>query len=98
MSEESSRGRGSGLQRFLGDRPLSVLVRLTLMSLLVGFLMAFFGFEVADFWRWIERLVRDFSRDGLKLLRDSMGYILTGAAIVVPVWLLMRLGKAGRRG
>jgi hypothetical protein len=39
-------------------------------------------------------LFREALRDGAGLFRNLGGYILTGAALVVPIWLVIRFSKA----
>ena len=81
----------SNLNRFLGGSPGSVLVKLLFLSLLVGAFLAFlditpFGL-IEGVFNWI-RSVFDLSLDTVK----EVGlWILYGAIIVVPLWLLTRL-------
>ncbi|MBJ3784618.1 DUF6460 domain-containing protein [Devosia sediminis] len=81
----------SSFERFAGGKPVSVLVKLVLLSLLVGFVMVMFGFDAADLVRGALDLVRETIRDGAGLFRQVSVYILTGAAVVVPIWLVLRL-------
>ena len=85
--------RPGGLERFLGGRPGGVVLRLLLVSLVVGFLMSVFGVNVQDIVRGAADLVRNVLRDGFGALGDIGRYVATGAALVVPIWLLIRLGK-----
>lgn len=86
--------QASSLERFLGGSPGGVAVRLLLGSLAVGFAMSLFGLGVGDIIRGTVSLFREALRDGLGAMGDLGGYILTGAALVIPVWLLVRLTKA----
>lgn len=86
--------RRSPLERFLGGHPLSVLFKLAFISLLVGFVMSVFGLDVQGVIRGAIDVLRETLRDGAGLFRNLGGYIVTGAALVVPIWLLIRLGKA----
>lgn len=85
--------RPGGLERFLGGKPGGVILRLVLVSLAVGFLMSVFGVDVQDIVRGTVNLFRDALRDGFGALGDIGRYVATGAALVVPIWLLIRLGK-----
>ena len=85
--------RRSPVERFFGGSPGGVIVRLVLMSLVVGFLMSIFGVDVQSVVQGAIRLFRETLRDGFGIFRNVGGYILTGAALVVPIWLLMRLAK-----
>lgn len=86
--------RRSGIERLIGGRPSAVAVRLVLLSLVVGFLMTLFGVDVQDLVSGAIELVETAIRDGFGAFGSVGGYILTGAAVVLPIWLLMRLLKA----
>jgi hypothetical protein len=85
----------SNLNRFIGGSPASVLAKLIFLSLLVGAFMAFLGITpfrlVQGLFDWISSIL-DLSLDTVK----EIGlWVLYGAVIVVPLWLLSRL--FGRR-
>ena len=94
MTEDYRPQTRSGLERFIGGSPARVAVKLVLLSLLVGFVMAIFGFDAGDLVRSAVDLVRDTLRDGAGVFRQVGTYILAGAAVVIPVWLIMRLVRA----
>jgi hypothetical protein len=94
MTEDSSPYARSGLERLLGGRPLSVAIKLVLLSALAGFFMTMFGFNAADLFSSFVGLIEDALRDSGGLLRQLVAYIITGAAVVVPIWLIIRLTKA----
>lgn len=90
--------RPTALGRILGDRPVALLVRLVVLSLVVGFFMQMFGLNVQDLLQAADNVFRSAFRDSGAMLRSGVSYVLTGAAIVVPLWLLARLtGRRGRR-
>ncbi len=81
----------SSLTRFLGGSPGSVLAKLIFLSLLVGAFMAFlditpFGL-IEGLFNWISSVL-DLSMETVKKVGV---WILYGAVIVVPLWLLSRL-------
>lgn len=86
--------RPGAIERFMGGHPLSVILRLALISLVVGFLMATFGFNVQGIVRGTIDLLREALRDGFGMFRDVWRYIVTGAVLVVPVWIVIRAVKA----
>jgi hypothetical protein len=86
--------RRSPLERFFGGHPLSVVLKLAFISLLVGFVMSIFGLNVQGVIRGAIEVLRETLRDGAGIFRNLGGYILTGAALVVPIWLLIRFSKA----
>ncbi len=90
-------GRRSGgfAARFLSFSASDVIV-LIVACVVVGFLLAMFGVDPRAFWADLfDRLGEAFAA-----LSDNFGavlrYMLYGAIIVVPVWLLLRLVKALR--
>ena len=92
MSEQmTERERPTKLERLLGDRPGALIVRLVLISLVVGFLMSVFGVNPQGLVNGAIDMVHDALRDSTGLLRSFGFYVVTGAVIVVPVWLVLRL-------
>jgi hypothetical protein len=87
---------GSTLERFFGGSPLGVLFKLLFLSLVIGAIMAGFGFTPTTLPSRLMAGVRSLLNVGLDGFRDLGRYILTGAIVVVPVWTVMRV-MAGRR-
>jgi hypothetical protein len=81
---------------FFGGPPLSVLVRLILLSILVGVILSAIGLDPFDIWRSIERLFRSIWNMGWDAVDWAWRYFLLGAVIVVPIWIVVRLAKRGR--
>ena len=82
--------------QFLGGSPLSVIVRLVLLSILVGFILRAIGFDPLDIFASIDRLIRWVWNLGFDTVVWLWRYFLLGAVIVVPIWLIVRLSKGGR--
>ncbi len=83
-----------GLRRFLGGQPLAVIVKLALLSILVGFVLTVIGLDPRNILWSIEALVRTVLDLGFDAFEWLWRYLLLGAVIVVPIWLLMRLLQA----
>lgn len=80
----------SNLHRFLGGSPLGVLVKLLFLSILVGAGMAMLGLTPGRlFWHAYDT-IRDLIDLGIVTFRDFGGWILAGAVVVVPLWLISR--------
>ena len=77
--------------RFLGGSPLTVLVRLVAVSLIVGALMSWLGIDALDILDDVQRAVAHLYGSGFAALRGIGGTVLAGAAVVVPVWLALRV-------
>jgi hypothetical protein len=85
----------SNMNRLFGGSPGAVLVRLLFLSLLVGAFMAFLNITpfglIEGLFNWISSVL-DLS---LETVQEVGLWVLYGAVIVVPLWLLSRL--FGRR-
>ncbi|ODN69649.1 DUF6460 domain-containing protein [Methylobrevis pamukkalensis] len=84
------------LTRFLGDSPLRVLVRLVFLSFIVGVVMAALGLEPYDILNSLIRFFEGLWEMGFSAIDKALRYFLLGVVIVVPVWLIIRLTRAGR--
>ena len=84
------------VNRILGGPPLSVAIRLVLLSILVGVILSAIGLDPRDVWRSLERLVRSVWDMGWDAVVWAWRYFVLGAAIVVPIWIVVRLARAGR--
>ena len=82
--------------RIFGGSPLGVLVRLILVSVLVGVVLSALGLNPFDIWNSVERLFRSIWNMGFDAFRWVWGYFLLGAVIVIPIWLIIRLVNAPR--
>ncbi len=85
----------SNLQRHIGGSPGSVVAKLVFLSLLVGALMHFLEITPVDLFRRLAGVVESLVGNGFEAVRQVGLWVLYGAMIVVPIWLLSRL--LGRR-
>ena len=83
--------RHGGLTRFLGDSPLRVFVKLVIVSVLVGMAMRFFNWQPQDILWAVEDAVRDVWNMGFAAFDNVASYLILGAVVVVPVFLVLRL-------
>ncbi len=83
----------NGISRFLGGPPLAVVLRLILLSILVGVILAVIGLDPWNILRSIERLVLTVWDMGFEAVERLWRYFLLGAVIVVPIWLIIRLAR-----
>jgi len=81
----------SSLDRFLGDSPLRILIKLIVISFLVGVVMSAFGWSPMDVLNGIRNFFVDLWNMGFRAIDRFVGYFLLGAAIVVPAFILLRL-------
>lgn len=80
-----------GLNRFLGGPPSGVLVKLVFLSLVVGGLMSLLGLTPQTLAESAWRMGRGILDLGFGALGEVGGWLLTGAIVVVPLWLVLRL-------
>jgi hypothetical protein len=94
-SSQSARAHATpgepALERFLGGTPLAVMVRLIVISLIVGALLMWLDIHPADIFRSVERFFYDIWMQGFDAVREVLAYILAGAVIVLPIWFVLRL-------
>ena len=73
---------------------LRTIIKLVILSGFVGLLMVIFGISPTGFWAGVGRFFRWLWELLTSLLDWGLIYIVTGAAIVVPIYLLRRFLKA----
>ncbi|TCL75522.1 DUF6460 domain-containing protein [Rhizobium sp. BK251] len=79
------------VNRFLGDSPGRTLVKLVVVSLIVGFVMTVFGWAPMDFIYGIRDFILDLWHRGFSALGRIGDYLLLGATIVVPLFVILRV-------
>lgn len=79
------------IERIFGGSPLSVIVKLVFLSLIVGAIMAFLGLTPRNLFSAIGNFISSVLNLGTDAIRDVAQWIVAGALIVVPIWLILRL-------
>jgi hypothetical protein len=79
------------VNRFLGDSPARVIVKLVLVSLVVGVVMHAFDWTPYDILWGIHDFFLRLWHMGFSVLGDFLNYLLLGAAIVIPAFILLRI-------
>lgn len=79
------------VNRFLGDSPVRVVIKLIVVSVVVGFVMRAFGWYPLDVFRAIQDFFIDLWQQGFEALGALGDYFLLGAAIVIPAFIVIRL-------
>jgi cytochrome bd-type quinol oxidase subunit 1 len=97
MSIPSSRPPShSAMHRFFGGSPLGVLFRLALLSVLVGVVLEVVGINPWNIYESLRALYFRLWDLGFDVVHWLGRYFILGAALVLPVWLIMRLIRAPR--
>lgn len=84
------------LTRLMGGSPGRVLVRLVLMSFLVGLLLSALNIHPIEIFDWFATLFERIYNMGFRAVEHLAGYFLLGAVIVIPIWLIVRLLNMGK--
>ncbi|WP_206453180.1 DUF6460 domain-containing protein [Aurantimonas marina] len=85
------------VNRFLGGSPLGVIVKLVLLSIVVGVILSWLSWSPADIVDWVVSLVDWLWVSVFGSLERAVDYFILGAAIVVPIFIISRLLTIGRR-
>jgi hypothetical protein len=96
MSPETP-ATSSYVTRFFGGPPLSVIFRLLLLSILIGVILEVLGLDPWNVIDSLRRLVLRIWDMGFDAVRWLWRYLLLGAALVVPIWLVVRLMRLAKR-
>jgi hypothetical protein len=81
------------MERFFGGNPALVLIRLAILSLIVGVILSALGFSPFDLLDSVRRLAARIYDMGFAAIEKSLRYFLLGAVIVFPVWIVVRVFK-----
>ena len=81
-------GDGMDFRGFLGGHPLSVFMRLALISVIVGVLLSLFGITPRNFFHALDGLARHVYDMGFGAVEWLLQYMVLGAMIVMPIWLI----------
>ncbi len=81
-----------------GGNPLGVIIRLALLSIVVGVVLSALGITPRNFIYHIEVLLRRIYDLGFETFDWLLQYLILGAIVVIPIWFVARLfGAFGRR-
>jgi hypothetical protein len=82
---------------FFGGRPVGVILRLALLSIVVGIVLDTLGINLRNFFDRINALLRNIYDLGFGAFDWLLQYLLLGAIVVVPIWLIARLSASLRK-
>lgn len=81
------------VNRFLGDTPMRVVLKLVVLSFLLGIVMSTLGLTPFDVIDRIYLAIQHLWDLGFEAIGRFLGHMALGAAIVVPIFLIIRLLK-----
>ena len=85
------------LSGMIGGSPAAVLLRLLVVSFVAGLILVAMGFQPETLYENVLRMGRRLVEYGFSDVREIGRTLLTGAMVVIPVWIILRLINA-RRG
>ncbi len=75
----------------------STVIKLAVASLIVGTVLAVVGADPIDFWRGLYETLREtlgaIFGFGINGVRNAVAYTALGAAVVLPIWIVVVLLK-----
>ena len=78
-------------RQFFGDSVAGTIVRLILLSIVVGIVFAALDINFSNLVESLVRLVRRIYDLGFSLIGRAVDYFLLGAVVVIPIWFIVRL-------
>lgn len=101
MDQDSINGRPAAMEpakphlfeRLIGGNPAAVAARLAILSVVVGIVLSALGLDPRDIFESITRLFQRIYDMGFEAVIWIFRYFMLGAAIVIPVWIIMRLWR-----
>jgi len=78
------------LTGLFGDRPARTIIKLLILSLIVGYVFSKMGWKPLDVPKELWMLLLDFINWGLSSFGDFVDMLLVGAIIVVPIFIIRR--------
>ena len=86
--------------RIVGRSVTRTVIQLIIISIFVGALLSFLGLGPQEFWRGIfdaiKNVVSAIGESFSEIALNLITYLVIGAAVVVPIWLIARL-LSGRK-
>ena len=79
------------MEKFFGGAPLWVVLRLVVISLVLGIVLAAFNLDAFGLVQKLRDLFSALYHMGFDAFRWIFDYFILGAVIVVPIWLIFRL-------
>jgi len=88
--------------RLFGGNPVGVILRLVVLSIIVGIVMSALDIRPETLLYHVQMLIHRISMLGFGIFEGAFAYFVLGAVVVVPIWLIARLlgligGRSERR-
>ena len=96
ISAQRTAPSAGSLARFFGGPPLSVIFRLVLLSILIGVILEVMGLDPLNIIDSVRRMLLRIWDMGFDAVRWLWRYLVLGAVIVIPMWLIVRLTRVAK--
>lgn len=77
--------------QIFGGNPLAVAIRLAVISIVVGIVLSALNIQPFELVQYLRLLFQRIYNLGFGAFESLLQYLLIGAVVVVPIWLLTRL-------
>ena len=84
--------------QFFGGNPVAVIVRLVILSIVVGIVLHALNIQPHELLDRLVLLIRRLFNLGFESFEQVARFFLIGAVIVIPIWLIARLLGVMRKG
>lgn len=85
-------------RQFFGDSVAGTLIRLVILSIVVGVIFSALGINPSNIVESIQRLIQRIADLGFGTVQWAIGYFLLGAVVVFPIWFIVRLVRTSKPG
>lgn len=79
------------MERLFGGNPLGIIVRLVILSIVVGIILSALGIRPDNLIYHLQILIRRLYDMGFGAIDWLVQYFIIGAVVVIPIWLVARL-------
>lgn len=84
------------MRELLGKHPTKMIIKLILVSLFVGFLLKILNITPVGLFEWAVETIAHVINISFNSAEKVIGYVVTGAVVVIPIWLFMRISERKR--
>lgn len=77
--------------RLFGGNPAAVILRLVVISIIVGIVLSALNIRPDEILYHVRRLIERLSELGFAWVETVIQWFLVGAVVVIPIWLIVRL-------
>ena len=84
------------MEKLFGSNPVGDIIRLLVLSLVVGITLSALNIRPENILYYLQLMGRRIYNLGFSAFEQLFDYLLVGAVIVVPVWLIIRLTSSLR--